>query len=182
MGWLRHRALDSCSDTASLQISASNGISKQSWKGLGDYINPPLCSKPRPSKLLLFPAIPNIGCLLSLEDLVLKTSNSSAFSPHSWILIKLNEQQVHFLSLLYFSILLKERKKPRRDTRFLNCPKMPLTNWLVFTDSQFHCRGHFFFFPTEEKAMPEEYLWACTMGKWLVKVSTAKHSTDMSIC
>lgn len=134
-----------CSDTASLQISASNGISKQSLKGLGDYINPPLCSKPRPSKLLLFPAIPNISCLLSLEDLVLETSNSSAFSPHSWFLIKLNEQQVHFLSLLHFSILLKERKKPRRDTRFLNCPKMPLTNWLVFTDSQFHCRGHFFF-------------------------------------
>lgn len=155
---MRHRALNSCSDTASLQISASSGISKQSLKGLGDFLNPPLCSKPRPSMSLLFPAIPNISCSLFLEDPVLKASNSCAFSPYSWILIKLNEQQVHFLSLLYFSILLKDRKKKARsDTRFLNCPKMPLTNWLVFTDSQFHCCG-LLFFPTEEKAVPEEYL------------------------
>lgn len=149
-------------------------------KGTWTYLNPPVCSKPRPSMPLLFPAIPNISCLLLLEDPVLKASNSPAFSPYSWILIvRWAAGTFPLPSVFLYSS--GGQKKPRRDTRFLNCPKMPLTNWLVFTDSQFHCRG-LFFFPTEEKAMPEEYLWACTMGKWLVKVSTAKHSTDMSIC
>lgn len=63
------------SDTASLQISATNGKSKESLKGLGDFLNPPLCSKPRSSMPLLFPALTNISCLLFLEDPVFKASN-----------------------------------------------------------------------------------------------------------